>query len=164
MNLSKQISILALALASAFAASSAMAAEAQSTMTVSAQLVTACEVTATSAIDFGPITALLSTGDQTANSGSTFQVACSQDAVPTIYASGARVMSNGTDSLPFNLSLVSGAAANDLPSTSGSAAALTVTQDGDFHDVTLYARTLAANFAALTSGSYTTNVTVAVVY
>jgi spore coat protein U-like protein len=160
----KNVSLLALALAASLASTSALALEDTSTMTVSANLVTACEVSPTSSIDFGNITALLSTGNQTADSGSTFQVACSADAIPSIYASGTREMANGTDVLPFNLSLTAGAASDDLPSVSGSAASLTVTQDGAMHDVTIYSRVAATDFQAITSGAYTTNVTVAVVY
>src|SRR6185295_20408198 len=113
---------------------------------------------------FGSFNALASTGDQAANSGSTFRVACSNSASPTIYATGTRAMVNGSNSLPFNLSLTSGAASDDLPSTSGSATALTVTQDGDLHDVVLYAKTAASDFKSLPSGHYTTNVTVSVAY
>jgi spore coat protein U-like protein len=164
MNINKTLTTLALAMAAALGCTVAFAAEDTSTLTVSANLTTACEVSAASAIDFGSFAALASTGDRTANSGSTFQVACSADAEPTIYASGNRIMLNGAAELPFNLSLTSGAAADDLPSDSGSATALAVTQDGDLHNVVLYAKTFAADFKSLPSGAYTTDVTVAVVY
>lgn len=162
----KSISFLGLALAAALAGTTASAAvtEASSTMTVSAQLTTACEVSASPAIDFGTFAALLSSNDRTSSTGSTLQVACSHDALPKIYVSNAREMTNGTDVLPFNLSLTAGAAANDLASTSGAANSLTVTQDGAMHDVVIYGRVAATNFQALSSGSYTTDVTVAVVY
>jgi spore coat protein U-like protein len=157
------VSLLALALAAAFAGS-ATAAEDTSTLSVSAELTTACEVSAASSIDFGSFAALLSTGDKTANSGSTFQVACSNSATPTIYVSGTREMANGANVLPFNLSLTAGAAADDLSADSGAADALTVTQDGALHDVVIYGKVAAADFQALPSGSYTTDVTVHVVY
>jgi spore coat protein U-like protein len=156
-------SLLALALATTFAGSAA-AAEATSTLSVSAQLTTACEVSAAASIDFGSFAALASSGDKTANSGSTFQVACSNDAVPTIYVSGTRAMSNGTDALPFNLSLSSGASANDLGVDAGTANSLAVTQDGALHDVAIYGKVAAADFQGLSSGNYTTDVTVHVVY
>lgn len=164
MITNRKIATLSLALVAILGSGLAVAAEDTSTLTVSATLTTACEVSAASAISFVDFAALASTGNQTANSGSTFQVACSADATPTIYASGTRSMTNGVDNLAFNLSLTAGAAANDLPSTLGTAAALTVTQDGSLHDVALYAKTDAANFKALSSGNYTTDVTVAVVY
>lgn len=157
------VSLLALALAAAFAGA-ASAAEDTSTLSVSAELTTACEVSAASSIDFGSFAALLSTGDKTANSGSTFQVACSNSATPTIYVSGTREMANGANVLPFNLSLTAGAAADDLSSDSGAADALTVTQDGALHDVVIYGKVAATDFQALPSGSYTTDVTVHVVY
>lgn len=160
----KNLSLLGVALAAALAGTTASAAEDTSTMTVSATLTTACEVSSASSISFGSFAALESTGDKTADSGSTFQVACSSSAVPKIYVSGTREMVNGANVLPFNLSLTSGAAADDLASTSGGADSLTVTQDGSLHDVVIYSSVAAADFKALPSGSYTTNVTVAVVY
>ena len=162
----RQVGLVAAALASLTIGGAAVAATSSSTMTVSATLTSACTVSSTSAIAFGSFAALASTGDKTANSGSTFQVACSASASPTIYAVGTRSMSDGVipSLLPFNLSLTSGAAANDLPLTQGTATALTVTQDGDLHDVVIYAKTLASNFKSLPSGPYTTTVTVSVDY
>lgn len=157
---------LTAAIVSVFACGSALATtQVDSTMTVDATLVTACQVSATSAIHFNSINALLSTGDKTANSGSSFQVACSAGASsPTIFASGPRSMSNGTDSLPFNLSLTSGAGSDDLPTSSGTATTFTLTKDGTLYDVPIYGKVLATNFAGLSSGAYTTDVTVSVVY
>jgi spore coat protein U-like protein len=164
MNINKTVATLALAMVAALGCNAAFAAEDTGTLTVSANLLTACEVSAASAINFGNFAALASSGDRTANSGSSFQVACSADASPSIYASGSRIMLNGASQLPFNLSLTSGAAADDLPSDSGSSTALTVAQDGDLHDVVLYAKAFAADYKALPSGAYTADVTVAVVY
>jgi len=83
----RKMGAVAAAVAAAMIAGAAVAAPpTDSTMTVDANLVTACEVTATSAIHFGDVVALQSTGDVTANSGSTFKVACSHDAVPVIYS------------------------------------------------------------------------------
>jgi spore coat protein U-like protein len=161
----KQTGIVLAALASLSMCGAAMAANADSTLTVSATLTTACEVSPTASISFGSFAALASTGDMTANSGSTFQVACSNSATPTIYATGTRSMVNGgTNLLPFNLSLTSGAASDDLPSDSGTASTFTLTQDGSLHDVVLYAKTAAADFKGLPSGPYTTDITVSVVY
>jgi spore coat protein U-like protein len=159
----KQASLLAAALAS-ISFGALAASPANSTLTTDVTLTTACETNGASAIHFADTVALLSSGDNTANSGSTFQVACSNSATPTIYATGTRAMVNGSNSLAFNLSLTSGAASDDLPSTSGSAAALSITQDGTMKVVALYAKTLATNFAALPSGAYTGDVTVSVAY
>ena len=136
---------------------------------VSATLNSACEVSASGgAISFGGITNLLSAGDKTANSGSTFQVACSSDMSPTIYSTTARVMDDGaTGVLPFNLSLTSGAASNDLPTAQVDGVALSITKDGTLKTVTLYAKVLASNFTganAQPGGAYSKVVTVSVDY
>lgn len=161
---SKTVSLLGLALAAALASTASFAFEDTGTLTVSAELTTACEVSAASSIDFGSFAALLSTGDKTANSASTLQVACSNSATPTIYVSGTRSMANGANVLPFNLSLASGAAADDLGVDAASADTFTLTQDGALHDVVIYGMVAATDFQALPSGSYTTDVTVHVVY
>ena len=164
MNL-KNSSLLALALAASLAGTSAMAAEDTSTMTVSATLVSGCEVSTSSSIGFGNIVALLSTGDQTADTAGSFTVACSASATPTIYATGTRSMANGANLLPFNLSLTADAAADDLPSVVGSAVALPAfTQNGAMQPITIYSSVAATGFQALPSGNYTANITVAVVY
>lgn len=140
------------------------AAEATGDVIVSATLSNACEVSAPSAaIDFGTFAALSSTGDKSANSGSTFQVACSTSATPTIYSASTRSMTSGASSLPFNLCLASCTGSNDLATTSAGDP-LTITQDGTLQTVTLYGRTLATNFAGLPAGAYSQTVTVAVVY
>jgi len=161
----RHVGLLAAALASLSLCGVASAAgTANSTLTVSATLTTACDVSPTASISFGSFAALASSNDRTADSASTFQVACSSSATPTIYATGERKMLNGANGLPFKLSLTEGADADDLPSDSGSASTFTLTQDGSLHDVVLYAKTLAADFKGLPSGAYTTNVTVSVAY
>ena len=99
-------------------------------------------------------------------SGSTFTVACSTDMAPTIFVTGTRTIINGANSLPFNLSLTSGAAADDLPATLALATALTVVQDGTEQVVPLYARLAKVNFGALPAGVYANGsaVTVSVLY
>jgi spore coat protein U-like protein len=135
-----------------------------STVTVDATLVSACEVSPTAAIHFGDITTLASSGDKTANSGSTFQVACSSDVAPLISTTASRIMLFGAVPLPFNLSLTSGAAADDFPPT---ATGLSMTKDGTLKTVTLYGKVLAANFTganAKIAGAYTVDLTVALAY
>ncbi len=140
------------------------AAEATGDVLVSATLSAGCEVSAPSAaINFGTFAALTSTGDKSANSGSTFQVACSSSATPTIYSATARSMTSGGNSLPFNLCLSSCTGSNDLAAASAGDA-LTITQDGTLQTVTLYGRVLATNFAGLPTGAYSQTATVAVVY
>ena len=163
MYSNKKLSLLSVALAAVLACGTAAAGTASGTLTVDATLTAACEVSPTSQIHFGSFDALLSTGDIDANSGSTFQVACTTGLAPKIHASAARSMSNGVDSLPFNLSLTSGGT-DDLASTSVSAQAIAITQDGAMHDVVLYGRVLASDFAPLSAGAYTGDVTVSVEY
>ena len=163
MNTHKKYSLLSLAVASVLGCGSVAAATASGTLTVDATLTAACEVSPSSAIDFGSFNALASTGNVDADSGSTFQVACTTGLAPKIYASASRSMSNGTDSLAFNLSRTAGGA-DDLASTSLGAQAITITQDGTMQDVTLHGRVLASNFASLSPGAYTGTVTVSVDY
>ena len=164
MFIKKSVGLVAAAVASMAICGAAAAAQSDSTLTVSATLQSACAVSSTATIDFGSFSTL-ATVDQTANSGSTFTVACSVDMTPTIFASGDREMTYLTNTLPFNLSLTSGAAADDLPATSGTAEALTLTKDGTAKVVPLYARVAKADFNGLPAGAYTTSgVTVSVVY
>jgi len=167
MDTKKSIGLLALALASVYGGAQA-AGTASSSTTVDATLTTACEVSPTAGIHFGSFAALARTGDKFANSGNTFQVACSRSANPKIYATGTRSMVNGTYALPFKLTLNScgpSECTNSLPSNSGSGASLDeFQQDGSLHTLRLYSEVEAANFKSLPSGAYTTTVSVSVSY
>lgn len=165
MFMKQQVGLVAVAIASMAISGVAAAAAADSTMTVSATLTSGCIVSSASAIGFGSFTALAVTGDKTADSGSTFQVACSNSATPTISSATTRQMANGSNVLPFSLSVVS-AGGTDLSavSTAGSSLPGTYVQDGDLHDVVIYAKTLASNFKSLPSGAYTADMTVSVTY
>lgn len=153
------------ALASLVMCGTAVAAQSDSVLTVDATLTSACAVSAGATISFGSFSTLAAV-DQTADSGSTFTVACSTDMVPAIFVTGTRTIINGANSLAFNLSMTSGAAADDLPATLALAAALTVVQDGTAKVVPLYARLAAADFGALPAGAYANGsaVTVSVSY
>lgn len=161
----KNVSLAAVALASLVVCGAAAAAQSDSTLTVDATLTSACAVSSAATISFGSFSTLAA-ADQTADSGSTFTVACSADMVPAIFATGTRTIINGANSLAFNLSLTSGAAADDLPATLALAAPLTVVQDGTDKVVPLYARLAKANFGALPAGAYNNGsaVTVSVSY
>jgi hypothetical protein len=145
----------------------AVAGTTSGNLVVSATLTSGCEVQAGS-IAFGSIVTLASVGDKTADSGTTFKVACSSDVTPTIASTTVRSMSDGAGTphlLPFNLSLTPGAAADDLATTTP--VALTITQDGTMQTVPLYGKVLAANFTganALPAGSYTNTMIVDVAY
>lgn len=162
-----KITKLALALGAMAMGGGAMATEVTDTLTANLTLTSACEVTPTSTIQFGSKVALASVSATSADTGSTFRVACSASAdAPTIYAAAIREMKIGDAgaAIPFNLSLSSGANADDLPSIPGEAAPVgTLTQDGAFHDVVIYGK--APNtWAALPSGAYTGTVLVTVAY
>lgn len=161
----QQVSVVAVALASVVMCSTAVAAQSDSILSVDATLTSACAVSAGATISFGSFSTL-ATGDQTADSGSTFTVACSSDMTPLIFATGTRTIINGANTLPFNLSLTSGAATDALPATLALAAALTLTKDGTAKVVPLYARLVKANFTSLPAGAYANGsaVTVSVTY
>jgi len=157
--------LIAAALASmTFGGAAVAAGTASSTMTVDALLTASCEVTATSAIDFGSFAALLSSGDKTADSGSTFQVACSSGTTPLIYTLSTRTLVNGTNSFPFNLSLTASAPTNDLPATGVTGVDPGMAKDGAAHDVVIYASIAAANYSVKPAGAYTRAVTLSVDY
>jgi spore coat protein U-like protein len=129
-----------------------------STVTVSATLAAACQVSPTATISFGSVANLFSNTTAVATSAG-FQVACSSDAVPFIYTSAAHTMVGpSTAQLPFNLSLTSGAAADDFPTTADTAPPLV--QDGTLKTVPLYASIPQSSFTGKPSGSYTLNLVV----
>ncbi len=158
----QKLSILAAAVAAMSMSGVVSAAgTATGTLTVNATLTSACTVSAAPTISF-----VFGAQDAsaTANTVSTFQVACSSDLTPTIYASGTRAMTSGANTMPFNLSLTADAVADDLPTTSPGAA-LTLVQDGTLKDVPLYASVAPAAFRGLAGGSYTvTGLSVVVSY
>jgi len=161
----QQVSLVAAALVSVVMCGTAVAATSASVLTVDATLTSACAVSSTAAISFASFSTL-ATADQTADSGSTFTVACSADMTPLIFATGTRTIARAVSgSIPFNLSMTSGAAADDLPATLALATGLSLVQDGTTKVVPLYARLLKTNFTTQPAGAYTTaGVTVSVSY
>lgn len=159
--------ILAAGLATASSVAMAVPTTAQGNLTVGAVLQSACEVQA-GAISFGNIVTLASTPDQTADSGSTFQVACSSDLSPTIASTTLRKMSDGAGTphlLPFNLSLTAAAASDNFPSATP--VALPTAKDGTMKALTIYAKVLNSNFTgtnALPAGTYTATLVMDVTY
>jgi len=162
----KSVSLLALALAAAFAGSAGatILPHADSNLTVSATLTSACEVSEASSINLGSYNALESAGDMTGDSKSTFQVACSSDLTPAIYATGNRYMANGANHITFGLGLSADDAMEDaLPAAPGGAS-FTLTKDGSLHDVVLYAYAANSAFKDKPSGAYTAPIVVSVEY
>ncbi|MEJ1962835.1 MAG: spore coat protein U domain-containing protein [Gammaproteobacteria bacterium] len=164
MLIKQKISLVAIAVASITLSAAATAAQSDGTLVVNATLVSACTVSPGATISFGEFSAQKA-GDTLADSGATFQVACSADLTPAIFAIGARTVTNGANTLPFNLSLTAGADLDDLPLTLGAAEDLTMTQDGTPQEITLYAKALTADYAGLPGGIYTAGlITVSVSY
>lgn len=128
-------------------------------------LAQSCTVASGATLAFPVIVALASTGDQTTDSAQSLKVACDSAVTGTLrlYSGTARVMSNGAHSLPFNLSLSSGAASNDL-STLSPGAPFDLGRDGQPHTVTLYAKIFARDFKSLPAGPYSASITLTVEY
>lgn len=162
---SKASARVAAAVVMASSAAVATAQTASNNLTVGATLTAGCAVEAGS-IAFGNIVALITTGNVTANSGTSFKVACTSGVTPTIATTTSRVMSDGaTGNLPFKLSLTAGAATDDFPSTTPGA--LSITQNGAMQAVTIYAKVLASDFTGanvLPVGAYAKTVVVDVAY
>lgn len=161
------VRVLLAALASASGVAMATPTTTSGNLTVGAVLQSGCEVQS-GAISFGSIVTLASTPDATADSGTTFKVACSSDLSPTIASTTTRKMSDGAATphlLPFNLSLTASAAADDFPSATPGA--LTTTKDGTLQTLTIYGKVLNTDFTganALPAGTYTTTLVMDVAY
>lgn len=131
----------------------------------SGALAQSCTVASGATLAFPGIVALASTGNQTTDTGQSLQVACDSSVTGTLrlYSGTPRVMSNGSHSLPFNLSLSSGAAANNL-ATISPGTPFNITRDGQLQTVTLYAKIFVQDFKALPAGLYSTSMTLTVEY
>jgi spore coat protein U-like protein len=128
-------------------------------------LAQSCTVAPGATLAFPVIVALASTGDQATDTGQSLQVACDSGVAGALrlYSGTARVMSNGTHSLPFNLSRGSGAANNDLPALSPGAS-FDIIRDGQSQTVILYARIFARDFKSLPAGPYSASIILTVEY
>jgi hypothetical protein len=141
----------------------AAAGTATSTMTASATLENACTVS-DAALAFTNSAALLSTADQTADTGTTLKVACTTGTSPTIWSDTPRILVNGPDSFSFNLSQVSGAANNDLPTTAPGQSISGYIANGSEKVVLLYGKIMASNFGNKPGKFYAANIIVSVNY
>ena len=123
-----------------------------------------CTVASTATLSFGSMVALASTGDISANTGTTFFVNCTADVVttPSLYSASTRALVSGAGSLAFSLSTVAPGGA-ELP-TAPPGTPLGIAKDGTNQTVPLYGKLLAGNFRSLHSGFYTTSITLTVVY
>ncbi len=131
---------------------------------VPAWAVPTCTVAANATLSFGAIVALASTGDVTANSGTSLWVSCTSDvaAAPALYSGTPRTLVSGGNSLPFALSAIAPGGA-ELP-TASPGASLGILRNGTQQTVTLYGKIAANNFRALPSGPYSTLIGLTVEY
>jgi spore coat protein U-like protein len=133
-------------------------------MTTTATLEDSCTVSAAT-MTFPGFAALSSTADQTADTAGSLLVACTTGIAPTVWSDTARTLTSGVNTVAFNLSQTSGAAADDLPTASLSAEPITgYTATGAPIAVPLYGKILATNFGGKPAGAYTANITVSVNY
>ena len=141
----------------------AVAGTATSTLTVSSSVVASCTVSSAT-MAFTSSAGLLSTADQTADTGTTLKVACTTGTAPTIWSSSPRFLVNAADSFAFNLSQVSGATIDDLPYTAPGDPVSGYIADGSEKVVPLYGKILAVNFGNKPGKLYSASITVNVDY
>jgi spore coat protein U-like protein len=122
----QKIGLLAAAVASIALSGVTGAATQTGNLTVSAVLTSACSVSAAPAISFASFSTLAGV-DQTADTGSSLQVACSAGLTPVMFVPGTRTMvdGGGLNPITFNLSLTAGAVTDDLAIAIGRLSAFT---------------------------------------
>lgn len=128
-------------------------------------LAQSCTATQGAALAFPIVVALASGGNPTTDSAQSFKISC--DASVTgplrLYSATPRLMRNSAYVLPFNLSLNSGAASDDL-AVNSPGTLFDIVRDGQARQVTLYAKILAQNFKSLPGGVYSTSITLTLEY
>lgn len=121
-----------------------------------------CTVSGSATIAFGAFEALASSGNQSANSGSTFVVKCTPNEKPALYSTTPRTLVSGTSSLPFSLSIVS-PGGPELPSMSPGAP-MSFIQDNKDQVFVIHGLVRSADFRGLPSGTYSRVVTLTLEY
>ncbi len=124
-----------------------------------------CTVAAGASLVFPPIVALANGGSPSTDSGQSFKISCDASVVTTLrlYSASPRLMISRAYYLPFNLSLNSGAAADDL-ATSSPGTPVNIVRNGQAQAVTLYAKIHSYNFQSLPGGFYSTALTLTLEY
>lgn len=123
-----------------------------------------CTIATSATLSFGAVVALVSTGDVTTNSGSSFWINCTPDvtAAPLLHSATARTLTSGGNSLAFALSAVA-PGGPELP-TASPGAPLGFTRDGSNQTVTLHGRIRSSDFGGLSAGVYAGSVVMTVEY
>jgi len=130
---------------------------------VHAQAAEICTVASGATLSFGTVVALASTGNVSANSGTSFWVNCHAATLPpTLHSASTRTLVSGAHALPFQLSVVS-AGGTELPTTSPGTT-LGIVRNGTNQTVPLYGRITPTDFKSLPSGFYSTSITLKVEY
>ena len=129
---------------------------------VSAPAFALCAVSGSATIAFGAFEALASSGNQSANSGSTFVVKCTPNEKPALYSTTPRTLVSGTSSLPFSLSIVS-PGGPELP-TMSPGAPMSFLQDNKDQVFVIHGLVRSADFRGLPSGTYSRVVTLTLEY
>jgi spore coat protein U-like protein len=124
-----------------------------------------CTVAPGGRLAFQNIVALASNVDQSTDSVQSLRLGCDSGVTGALrlYSSTPRVLRNGAHAMPFNLSLNSGAASDDLPVASPGAQ-IAVVRDGQEHALTLYAKIFVRDFQSLPGGMYSASVTLTLEY
>ncbi len=133
-------------------------------LATAAQANPSCSLSIGGNLAFGSFMALAGVPDATTHTGSALTLTCTPDVgnAPTLYSPTARVLTNGSHTLPFSLSAVS-AGGPDLPTTQPGVA-LSVPADNTPHIFTLYGRILGTDLGAAPAGFYTTNLVLVLSY
>lgn len=166
LGLKKQVLLSALVAAGmAVVSTNVFAATATGALTVNATLTNSCTVSAAS-LTFDSVAALASSSDVTGDTAGSLLIACTTGTSPTIWSDTARTLVGTGGSFAFNLSQTSGAAADDLPVTTGAAEALAAyTATGSEIAVPIYGKILASNFGSQPAAAdYTVAITLSINY
>jgi spore coat protein U-like protein len=123
-----------------------------------------CTIASGATLSFGSVVALASTGDVSANSGSSLWVNCTGDVAttPRFYSPTTRTLVSGGNNLAFSLS-ASAPGGVEL-ATFSPGTPLGIAKNGSNQTVTLYGKIYNANFRALPSGSYSRVIDLTVEY
>lgn len=135
------------------------------TLNASMTLTSGCESSETATLAFGSKVALFSTGNVSADTGATLQVACSAstETLPTMYADATRKMVNDINEINFKLSAAS-AGGTELGTDKSGGTQISITKDGTMKNVVLYGQVPVANFQGMPSVAYAGTVTVSFEY
>lgn len=123
-----------------------------------------CTVATGATLSFGAVVALVSAGNVTSNSGSSFWLNCTSDvtSAPVLHSATPRTLTSGGNSFAFALSTV-GPGGPSLP-TASPGTPLAFTRNGTNQTVTLHGRIDASTFGSLPAGGYAGSIALTLEY